>query len=155
MPLETRPARKTRGIFVSFATLVIVGFGLAGWYVATRILAAETEAAVTTPQAVQPAAPVPAADAVSQAPAPAAQPDAQEVLPLALEYYLQIATLGTADDTKYLKQLENMGYHAQLEPTEAGHDARILIGPYSDERSLQRARANLLASGILAIEYVR
>jgi len=154
LPLGTRPARKTRGIFVSFATLVIVGFGLAGWYVSTRILAAEAQAAAMPAQAVQPAQSLPVVVTVSQTP-PAGQPDAQTVLPLALEYYLQIATLGTADDAKYLKQLEDRGYHAQLEPTAAGHDARILIGPYPDERSLQHARANLTASGILAIEYVR
>jgi len=102
--------------------------------------------------AVQPPA---VAAAVPQTLSATPPPEVQQLLPLAVEYYLQIATLGTADDARYLKQLQGMGYHAQLDPIAAGHEARILIGPYPDQRSMQRGRANLFASGILAVDYVR
>lgn len=76
-------------------------------------------------------------------------------MPLALEYYLQIGSLGTSEDATYMKQLEDKGYRTQFDAAGAGHEARILIGPYSDETSLKRAREQLAASGILAIEYIR
>jgi cell division protein FtsN len=143
------PARKTRGVFVSFATLVVVGLGLAGWYVSERILSAQSQPA----QAVRPVVTAPPA-AVRESKPPATDA-AQAVLPLALEYYLQIASLGTSEDASYMRQLEEKGYRTQFDAAAAGRDARILIGPYSDESSLTRAREKLIASGILAIEYIR
>ena len=148
--MASRPARKTRGVFVSFASLVVVGLGLAGWYVSERIVSAQSQPA----QAVQPVVTAPpAAVPESKPPAPPEAP--QAVLPLALEYYLQVASLGSSEDASYMRQLEEKGYRTQFDSAAAGHDARILIGPYSDENSLKRARDKLIASGVVAIEYVR
>src|SRR5579862_7396103 len=125
LPVASEPARTTRGVFVSFATLVVVGLGLAGRYVSTRIMAAEPQPAAPVPQTVQSVAPA------TPAIRPAAPPPAPEaLLPLALEYYLQIAALGTAQDAVYLKQLREKGYQAQFEAAAPNRDARILIGPY-------------------------
>lgn len=90
---------------------------------------------------------------IDSVPKPVAAPDA--VLPLALEYYLQVAALGTSEDEKYLKRLGEMGYSARIDATAADHEARILIGPYSEESLLRSAREKLMADGVLAIEYIR
>jgi hypothetical protein len=68
---------------------------------------------------------------------------------------LQIASLGTSEAANYIKQLEDKGYRTQFDAAAAGNDARILVGPYSDESAFKHAREKLIASGILAIEYVR
>jgi hypothetical protein len=54
-----------------------------------------------------------------------------------------------------MKQLGEKGYRTQFDAAAAGRDARILVGPYSDESALRRARERLIASGVLAIEYIR
>jgi cell division septation protein DedD len=152
--MASRPARKKRGVFVSFATLVVVGLGLAGWYVSERIVSAQSQPSSPVPQTVQPVV-MTAAPALQETP-PHDSPSApQGMMPLALEYYLQIASLGTSEDASYMKQLEEKGYHTQFDAAGAGHEARILIGPYFDESSLKRAREKLMASGVLAIDYVR
>jgi sporulation related protein len=144
------PARKTRGVFVVFATMVTVGLALGGWYVGNRIMAAEGTQASSAPQAVT--------NEVLEAPkaiveAPRAAP--QELLPLAADYYLQIAALGASQDQRYVKQLQTKGFQVRLETAAADHEAQILIGPYSDERALRRAQTRLAATGILAMEAVR
>jgi SPOR domain len=135
-PVASRPAHKTRGLFVSFVSLVILGLGLAGWYVSTRIMAAEPQPA----EHIQ---------TVAAAPAP------QVLLPLSLEYYLQIAALGIEQDALFLRQLQDKGYRAHYEAAARGHEARILVGPYPDATAMNHARARLIDSGILATEYVR
>ena len=85
----------------------------------------------------------------------AAPENPQTGLPLVLEYYLQIASLGASQDANYMKQLGEKGYRTQFDAAAAGRDARILVGPYSDESALRRARERLIASGVLAIEYIR
>src|SRR5277367_6011326 len=157
------PDRKTRGVFLTFLSMVLVGLGMAGWYVSARIVAAEPQpvpiasAPISAPAApatlVRPAAVIlPATVVTTSQPAPSYA--SETLLPLRVEYYLQIAALGTTEDARYLKQLQSKGYQAQLDPAVRGYDARILIGPYFDENALQRARARLVSSGILATELI-
>jgi len=149
-PGESLPARKTRGVFVVFATMVTVGLGLGGWYVGNRILAAEGVQANSAPQAV-----TNEALEASKPIAAAAEPAPQELRPLAADYYLQIAALGAPQDLKYVKQLQSKGFQARLETAAGDREAQILVGPYSDERALHRAQTRLAGTGILAIEAVR
>jgi len=142
---------------VGFATLVIMAFALAGWYVSTRILAAEGVQAVVAPDASPSVSPTAASGR------PAAQPfqsrsqevSADVVMPLTLDYYLQVTALGTPQDVKYIQQLQRKGYQARLEAAGTGDDAQILIGPYSDPNALHRAQARLATAGILTTETVR
>jgi cell division septation protein DedD len=153
------PERSTRGVYVGFASLVTVGLALAGWYVGERIFDAEptrpgpTRLPVVTQrlvpvQAVSEAGPVLAQSPVAIAPAPEVQP----VLP---QYYLQVATLGTAQDLKFLKRLEKRGYNAHVETSAGDPGGQILIGPYTEASELGRARRRLAAAGILAMETAR
>jgi cell division septation protein DedD len=148
------PDRKTRGVFLTFLSMVLVGLGLAGWYVGQRIVAAETQPSAQPAAVVQPAALIlPAAVVTTSQPTPSFT--TETLLPLRVEYYLQIAALGTAEDARYLKQLQSKGYQAQFDAATSHHDGRILIGPYFDDNAMERARARLVSSGILATELVR
>ena len=148
--------RKTRGVYVSFATLVTVGLALAGWYVGERILVAQAPHVPTEPFASAPADPMPAAALrpISTPPITPSAETAQPLLPLT-EYYLQATALGTAQDSKFLKQLQGRGFKAHLETTPTDQTGLILIGPYPDQPAVRRARARLADSGILASETIR
>ncbi|HTS46578.1 MAG TPA: SPOR domain-containing protein [Bryobacteraceae bacterium] len=157
-PFDGAPVaeRKTRGVYVGFATLVTVGLALAGWYVGERILVAQAPHVPTEAFASASIDPVPAAALPSIA-APQIRPlaeDSQPLLPLT-EYYLQTMALGTAQDLKFLKQLQSRGFKAHLETTPADQTGLILIGPYVDQPAVRRARATLADSGILATETIR
>ncbi len=150
------PERKTRGVYVGFATLVTVGLALAGWYVGQRILVAQAPNPATEPFAAAPVAPMPAAVlrpiVTPQITPPAVT--AQPLLPLT-EYYLQVTALGTAQDLKFLKQLQGRGFKAHLETTPTDQTGLILIGPYADQPAVRRVGARLADSGILASETIR
>jgi len=151
------PERKTRGVYVGFATLVTVGLALAGWYVGQRILVAQAPHASTEPFASARVDPSPAA-ALRPIPIPPITLPADTAQPILLpltEYYLQVTALGTAQDLKFLKQLQGRGFKAQLETTPTDQTGLILIGPYADQTAVRRARARLADSGILASETIR
>ena|SRR5579862_2509828 len=147
------PERKTRGVYVGFATLVTVGLALAGWYVGQRILVAQAPLPVTEPFTSAPVDPMPAAARPTIPTAPLAEAS-QPLLPLT-EYYLQVSALGTAQDLKFLKQLQARGFKAHLETTPRDQTGLILIGPYTDQPAVRRAGARLADSGILATETIR
>ncbi len=154
---EPLPPRRTRGVYVGFATLVTIGLALAGWYVGERILVAQAPHTGPEPLATATAyptpAPVPPPTGASTAPlSPQVQP---VLLPLMAEYYLQVTALGTPQDLKFLNQLQSRGLKAHLETTPTDQTGLILIGPYDGETALRRARARLTASGILANEIIR
>lgn len=157
-PFEASPVpeRKTRGVYLGFATLVTVSLALAGWYVGERILVAQAPHAPTEPFAsarLDPS-PAPALPAIAAPPTTPPADTAQTLLPLT-EYYLQVTALGSAQDLKFLKQLQGRGFKAHLETTPADQTGLILIGPYVDQPAVRRARARLADSGILASETIR
>jgi len=173
---QPQSRRKGRRIFVSFAGLITIGLALAGWYVGERILAAQSHSdgnpqsvasqAITAPAPViQPAVSTSSSPAQDEALVPDdiasdeqhdAPAQAGEVLlPLAAEYYLQVAALGTAQDFEYLKQLQRKGFTAYLDTGAKDGAGFIWIGPYADQTKLQRAQSRLVSAGILAIETVR
>ena len=163
-------------MLLSFAGMMTIGLLLAGWYVGERILAAQNHSGaepqtvanqpITAPALVKQAA---AFTSSSPAPAEALVPDdsatdeqpnattdgAEVVLPLAAEYYLQIAALGSAQDSEYLKQLQSKGFAAHQEAGSSDGPGFIWIGPYMDKAAQQRAKSRLASAGILAIETVR
>jgi cell division septation protein DedD len=150
------PERKTRGVYVGFATLVTIGLALAGWYVGQRILVAQAPYNPTKSFASAPVDPMPAAalPAITAPPTAPSVDTAQPLLPLT-EYYLQTTALGTAQDLKFLKQLQGRGFKAHLETTPTDQTGLILIGPYTDQPAVRRALARLADSGILASETIR
>ena len=133
-PLPVRKLR--RSVLVGFASTVIFGLAMAGWYVGDRIYAADGPQArpVAIPQVSQPVEREPAAQLIK--------------LPIP-EFYLQVAALGSEQDQTYLKRLQSRGFPARLEATS------ILIGPYTARADLNRAERKLTASGILATEVDR
>jgi len=155
---EALAPRRTRGVYVGFASLVTIGLALAGWYVGERILVAQ--APHTGPEPLAPAAayptPAPASPSTGASSSPlTAQALQPALLPLMAEYYLQVTALGTPQDLKFLQQLQSRGLKAHLETTPTDQTGLILIGPYDGEPALRRARARLAASGILANEIIR
>jgi len=145
------PAEKARKrLFVSFGGTVVFGLALAGWYVGDRIYAAE----------VAPSDPVSFA-AIEQSvkfPLPVPPPAALEIPvppPKPPELYLQTASLGGKQDSRFLKQLELKGYTARIDDSGAQEGSWILIGPYADQASLARAKRKLGVAGILASESSR
>lgn len=150
--------RRTRGVYVGFATLVTIGLALAGWYVGERILVAQAPHTGPEPLATAKAypAPAPAPSSTSASASPVTAQAGQPVLlPLMAEYFLQATALGTPQDSKFLQQLQSRGFKAHLETTATDQTGLILIGPYEGEPALRRARARLAASGILANEIIR
>lgn len=156
VPGTVLPERSPRGVYVGFASLVTVGLALAGWYVGERVFAAEAGPG-PAPLSVVAQAAAPAVSRLDSAPAqsPEAIAPPPEVQPVLPQYYLQIATLGTDQDLKYLKRLQKRGYNAHLETSPADPAGQILIGPYTEASELRRARLRLAAAGILAMETAR
>ncbi len=139
-----------KAAFTSFACLVTMGLALGCWYVGDRILAAGRVRPNDPPAASQPAEP-----AKPQAQQPVVDKSPQELLPLALEYYLEIAALGTAEDANYVAHLRANGFAARMETASDEKVGRILIGPYSSTRDFRRAQRKLTGAGVLAREIVR
>jgi len=138
-PSQARPdlaEKKKKRVVVSFGGTVVFGLALAGWYVGDRIYAADAAHSekVSAPMM---AAPPPAAFVIS---VPARQ---------ARELYLETASLGDKQDLRVLKQLWYRGYGAKID------HSNILIGPFTDRASLDRASRRLADAGILAEESVR
>lgn len=150
-----QPPRKTRGVYIGFATMVTIGLALAGWYVGERILVAPAPHTGPEPLASAKAYPTPAAAPTGASSTPLTAQAPQPVLLPLTEYYLQVTALGTSQDLKFLKQLQSRGLKARLETTPVDPTGSILIGPYADETALRHARARLAASGILANEIIR
>jgi len=137
-PPQARPdlaERNKKRVVVSFGGTVVFGLALAGWYVGDRIYAADATHPVNV-SAPMTAAPPPAAFVI-RVPAPQA------------ELYLETASLGDKQDLRFLKQLGNKGYAAKID------HSSILIGPFTDHESLDRASRKLAAAGILAEESSR
>ena len=154
---EPLAPRRTRGVYVGFASLVTIGLALAGWYVGERILVAQAPHTGPKPLATANAYPTPA-PALSSTGAFSTPWSAQAqpvLLPLRAEYYLQVTALGTPEDLKFLTQLQNRGFNAHLETTPTDQTGLILIGPYDGGPALRSARARLAATGILANEIIR
>src|SRR5277367_2364049 len=88
------PERKTRGVFLTFLSMVLVGLAMAGWYVSARIVAAEPQpvstASAPTPAPAAPAILVrPAAVVLPASVAATSQPEpsyaSETLLPLRVE----------------------------------------------------------------------
>jgi cell division septation protein DedD len=139
------PGTKLRkGVFAAFAIAVTFGLGLSGWYLGTRILAAEGTEVEAAPQPV-----VVAGQASAVAPPAPIPTDVKSLQP---EFYLGVTALGTAEDAKYLSQLKARGFDARMQASAEAQISRILIGPYTTRADLATAQRKLAAAGILALE---
>jgi cell division protein FtsN len=76
--------------------------------------------------------------------------------------FLQVASLGSRQDTSFVQWLEAKGYPARITKSRTGasatgsaadqEDSRILIGPFAGPTSLKKAERKLQSAGVLAIE---
>ena len=131
-------AQMRKRLYISFVGTMFLGFGLAGWYLQARIVSAD---AATGPAPVSAAMPAPTA------PLPAAAPVALKVP----ERFLEVTSLGTNQDIKFMRRLKSEGFEARLSVNEDARP-RILIGPFPDADVLARAEQKLSRSGVLALE---
>ncbi len=132
-------AQMRKRLYVSFVGTMFLGFGLAGWYLQARIVSAD-------------AATAPAPAAVVAVPAPATPPPAPAPVAVkAPERFLEVTSLGTNQDIKFMRRLKSEGFEARLSVNEDARP-RILIGPFPDADVLARAEQKLSRSGVLALE---
>jgi cell division protein FtsN len=107
-------------------------------------------------------APVQAAPAVASAPpvapAPIVEPPATNettaaavtnvITPKPGEKYLQLAANGPTFAGAYVKRLEAKGIHAVMAPGPSNDLYRVLVGPFTDQSSLEKQKDLLDAEGI-------
>jgi len=141
---QSQADQSRKRILVSIGGTCLFGLALAGWYVGDRIYAADVvHSSPLKPVVVEPLAAIPwpvPPPAAFVIPVPALKPP---------EFYLQAASLGDEQDSRFVKHLQLKGYAATIGAS------NILIGPYSDRPALERARRKLAGAGILAAEVAR
>ena len=133
-------ARTRKRVFFCFVGTIVLGFVMAGWYVQDRILAADTAHSTVS----DPALPTPVAAPVTLA----------KTVPVVKgpELYLQVPSLGTNQDARFVKRIKADGFEARVD-TDSAAGNRVLIGPYSAQGELQHAQSRLAASGIITTEF--
>lgn len=106
--------------------------------------------APVTPEVVEKAKPEPM-PAVAQASEPASAPDVtvgDVISPKHGEKYLQLAALGPHATVRYIPELRADGIQAVVAPGPESSIYRIVVGPFSDQSSLEKQRDALEAAGI-------
>jgi cell division septation protein DedD len=150
--------RSRKGVMFGFAATVTVGLMLASWYVGIRIVSADegTSSRAAANSALSTAHQIsPSAVATPVAPAtPVASVAATLTVPSSA-LYLQVGALGPKQDMSFARSLEKKGFRVHVEARagiRADADERVLIGPFSTQTEMNRARHKLQAAGVLAIE---
>ena len=148
------PVAKLRTrVYFGFGTAVALGLSLAGWYVGGRILAAEptpSEPSSST-SVVSTVPPVPVIQPVQAATLPP-QPVAPVEAAPAPQLFLEVAGLGARQDALFVKKLHARGLAALIDSGSVNEPRRILVGPFSDQASLQAAQRKLQTFGVLALQ---
>ena len=105
----------------------------------------EVQPEPTKPEAV----PVSVPAAPQSTPAVAPQAGAWKLTtPKAGERYLQLAAMGPSYTDSYVTSLEGKGIHPLVAPGPSENIYRILVGPFSDQKALERQQDLLETSGI-------
>jgi hypothetical protein len=134
----------------------ILGLGLLMTfaYVGVRIVTGKSQAQSTAPPApIQAPAPVnvPTAAAPKPAPSPIVSPAAPApftvITPQAGERYLQVAAVTPHMVLTYVDTLRKVNLDAVVAPGPTPDLLRVLVGPFSDPDSMEKAKAQLQASG--------
>jgi cell division septation protein DedD len=134
----------------------VLGLGLlmAFAYVGVRIVAGKPQVqSAPPPDKIEVPVSVPAAPAPKPAaPKPAPEPTVNAggftvITPLAGERYLQIAAVSPHMVLTYVDTLRTANLDAVVAPGPTPDLLRVLVGPFSDQDSMQKVRAQLLASG--------
>ncbi len=136
--VATGASKLLKGLLIGFADTVTIALALASWYVGVRIVAANEAIPASTPASV--------------AQIPAVLPAENfwdTVAPPAPALYLEVASLGAEQDSRFVKILEKKGYVARIE------GGRILIGPFAARNELEEAERRLRSAGVLATEAAR
>lgn len=155
-------SRPRSSVLVGSAATITIGLALASWYVGARIVQANESAPVSTAVEGPPKAATPVPAGPSTPEAAMAEAFWYTVPPPPPELFLQVASLGSRQDTSFVQWLEAKGYPARITKSRTGasatgsaadqEDSRILIGPFAGPTSLKKAERKLQSAGVLAIE---
>jgi cell division septation protein DedD len=158
---ESPGAKQRQQVIRAFAGTMAFGLVLASLYVGTRIVTSRKSVSAPRP-VVKVAAPAPA-PVIPMAPTPVAQSAVskpQETAPLPVrrnvtphpgDKYLQVAAFGPKALDSYLRQLQSKGLHPLVAPGPADGIHRILIGPYTNQETLEQTRRTLQVVGMDSI----
>jgi cell division septation protein DedD len=157
--IETPGAKQRQQVIRAFAGTMAFGLVLATLYVGTRIVTSRKSVSAPRP-VVRVAAPVPvnsmaaapvAPSVVSKPPEPVTLPVRRNVTPHPGDKYLQVAAFGPKALDSYLRQLQSKGLHPLVAPGPADGIHRILIGPYTNQETLEQTRRTLQIVGMDSI----
>ena len=146
---------KKRVASVWIPAILGLGLILAFAYVGVRIVAGKSQAQPTPSQAKieAPAIKAPGNVPIQAAPKPAAKPANVEakaftlVTPQPGERYLQVAAVTPHMVLTYVDTLRRVNLGAVVAPGPTPDLLRILVGPFSDQNSMDQAKAQLEAAG--------
>ena len=160
---ESPGAKQRQQVMRAFAGTMALGLVLATLYVGARIVTSRKSvnstrpvAKVATPAVQAPEAARPVTATVPQS-KPGKQPDSstlpvhRNVTPRPGEKYVQVAAFGPKALESYLRALESKGLHPLVAPGPADGIHRILIGPYTNQETLEQTRRTLQVVGMDSI----
>lgn len=125
---------------------------------ADRIKTTSTDSAPVQPAHIsQPAAtsqPVVENSPVTTAPLTAGEPGEALISPRPGDRYLQIAATNTKAASKLVAQLRQNNIQPSLAPGPSDGIVRVLVGPFTDEDSLERSKAQIQIIGLDSFVHV-
>ncbi len=155
--LPVAEVRKNRIASLWIPAILALGLMTACAYLTVRILTARSEAKTTSvaeakAPAVPPPAPQASAPQTEKAKPPKAAPkslvaDFTVINPQAGERYLQVAAVSPHMVLPYMDGLRKDNFEAVVAPGPTPDLMRILVGPFADSESMEKAKAQLQLNG--------